>query len=516
MGDHFPAREYGWTESSGSNISVGPFTEASDASFQTSDENETPFARHGPVLEADMDNLNMQRDLWSHCAIGFLLDYRKFSVQHLQQVINSAWRIRGVVSVVGRDSFFYLIHFELLEDLNHFCSEGPWAVDGALLILEKWRPNLVLNRLQLNYVSLWVQLHGLPLDYQYPELAEHMGQLMGIFEKVDWEDCIPRNIRFMRVRVRIDPWMPLPTGFMLQLDDGTRTWVQCRYERVHKLCTRCGLIGHMRGQCNESMDKIERMLIRQRNRIQRTHQVQFGFDSLEPHFHNDLRAYYHRRRRWTTQVRYGNLHSSHHSHAQAPHLSNHPSPNPYSPDQTQDGNLQVFPDPESPTIPNPHLTTTTAPTQPENGHANLYSAILSLSLSNPSTTLTPLNPLASSPGHTLNIDTPPNPTLDQSSLGDLPQALHPGSGDTFILRPPCALPVDSSLRWTWVEGNGPFMTTGTLREDTRSDSTTDSDETMLLFNLDRLNEDRPEWVCRDAWNRGQIPDIPEPSIENLV
>ena len=156
MGDHFPAREYGWTESSGSDISVGPFTEASDASSQTSDENETPFARHGPVLEADMDNLNMQRDLWSHCTIGFLLDYRKFSVQHLQQVINSAWRIRGVVSVVGRDSFFYLIHFELLEDLNHFCSEGPWAVDGALLILEKWRPNLVLNRLQLNYVSLWV------------------------------------------------------------------------------------------------------------------------------------------------------------------------------------------------------------------------------------------------------------------------------------------------------------------------------------------------------------------------
>ena len=54
-----------------------------------------------------------------------------------------------------------------MEDLNHICNEGPWAVDGALFfVLEKWRPSLVLNRIQLNYVLLWVQLHGLPLEYQ--------------------------------------------------------------------------------------------------------------------------------------------------------------------------------------------------------------------------------------------------------------------------------------------------------------------------------------------------------------
>lgn len=91
----------------------------------------------------------MQRDFWAQCAIGFIVDYRKFSVHHLQSIINSAWWIRGVVSVIGRDFFFYLIHFELPEDLNHFCSEGLWAVDGAFLVLENGRPNLVLSRLQL-------------------------------------------------------------------------------------------------------------------------------------------------------------------------------------------------------------------------------------------------------------------------------------------------------------------------------------------------------------------------------
>ena len=98
-----------------------------------------------------------------------------FSVAYLQHLICSAWCLQGTIIVVGRDSLFYMIHFDDVEDLEHMCSEGPWFVDGALLVLEKWRPNLVMSKLHLNFVSIWVQLHGLPLEYQDPELADRMG-----------------------------------------------------------------------------------------------------------------------------------------------------------------------------------------------------------------------------------------------------------------------------------------------------------------------------------------------------
>ena len=87
-------------------------------------------------------------------------------------------------------------------------------------------------------------MHGLPLEYQYPDLAERMGHIMGIFEHVDWEDSIPCNIRFMRTRVQINPWMPAILGFVLHLDDGSKIWIQYKYKKVHKLCNKCGLIGH--------------------------------------------------------------------------------------------------------------------------------------------------------------------------------------------------------------------------------------------------------------------------------
>lgn len=105
---------------------------------------------------------------------------------------------------------------------------------------------------------------------------------------------LPRNIRFMRIKIRINPWLLVVMGFLLRLDEGSRVWIQCRYKRVHKLCTRYGQIGHTRSQCTHSMDDVEIMLFMQRQRIQELHQVQYRFDALQPQFTNDLRAYHNR------------------------------------------------------------------------------------------------------------------------------------------------------------------------------------------------------------------------------
>ena len=71
------------------------------------------------------------------------------------------------------------------------------------------------------------------------------------------------------------------------------------------------MISHTRGQCNENLAEVERLLIRQRNRIQRFHLVQYGFDSIEPWFHNELRAYFNRRKRCTTRARVGDIGQEH-------------------------------------------------------------------------------------------------------------------------------------------------------------------------------------------------------------
>ena len=60
------------------------------------------------------------------------------------------------------------------------------------------------------------------------------------------------------------------------------------------------------------------------------------------------------------------------------------------------------------------------------------------------------------------------------------------------------------------------MTNGELREISEDSSATVSEsDTVVMFNLDRLNENRPDKLRGDAWERGQIPESSEGLIDNL-
>ena len=61
------------------------------------------------------------------------------------------------------------------------------------------------------------------------------------------------------------------------------------------------------------------------------------------------------------------------------------------------------------------------------------------------------------------------------------------------------------------------MTNGELREVTESSSATESDsETVVMFNLDRLNDDHLIWLRGVAWEQGQIPKSTKGLIDSLV
>nr|POF06586.1 hypothetical protein CFP56_17320 [Quercus suber] len=352
-----------------------------------------------------------------------------------------------------------------------------------------------------------------------------MGQLMGIFERVDWEDRMPRNIRFMRIRVRVDPWLPVVSGFMLRLDDGSKVWIQCRYERVHKLCNRCGMIGHTRSQCSQSMEDVEMMLFRQRHNIQTRHHVHFSFDVLEPHFSNELRAFYNRRRRWTSRIRFGNIYHHHpfpqnsqqnqaQANAHVVGLQNGST----SHNQAHETNNPEYPDPDTPQIRNTTNLSFNqaqhATNHPEPDHSNLNTAINSLNLDHHPNPATPLNSPVSSHSHSAqspvtNVNIHPNQPYPNPTL--------PPSESHFSTRPSWYPPTNSALKWTWMEGDGPFLTNGVLRNTSISSSETESESiTATMFNLDSLNIQRAEVVPQSTWARGEIPESPESLVENLV
>ena len=123
-------------------------------------------------------------------------------------------------------------------------------------------------------------------------------------EWVVWLAWLKRKIGRTRhhrnIRVQVDPLKPLLAGSVLKMDNGVKQWMQCWYEQVFKLCTKCRMIGHERLWWTLEVE-VERMLHAQRLRLTELHGVQFKLEATAAHFSNEMMAFYNRQRRHTTQ-----------------------------------------------------------------------------------------------------------------------------------------------------------------------------------------------------------------------
>ncbi|KAL8554643.1 hypothetical protein ACS0TY_002727 [Phlomoides rotata] len=69
-------------------------------------------------------------------------------------------------------------------------------------------------------------------------------------------DRVARNIR---VKIKADFRKPLRRGIQLELKDGKKVWVEFKYKRLSSFCYFCGMLGHMRRECDltEGVEVVE-------------------------------------------------------------------------------------------------------------------------------------------------------------------------------------------------------------------------------------------------------------------
>ena len=95
-----------------------------------------PRASRRLIILVNTEELTLSRSYCQNCLIGVLIDIRKFSVRIVQNIINRAWRLRDVGSVVGRQGNNYVIHFNNAQDLQFIWQQIPWSLDGALVVCD--------------------------------------------------------------------------------------------------------------------------------------------------------------------------------------------------------------------------------------------------------------------------------------------------------------------------------------------------------------------------------------------
>ena len=65
-----------------------------------------------------------------------------------------------------------------------------------------------------------MQIYDFPLQYHTLDFVKYLGSIIRPIEWIDWPTNNPRNMRFIRMGIRIRLQSHLFMGFMLKLGDG--------------------------------------------------------------------------------------------------------------------------------------------------------------------------------------------------------------------------------------------------------------------------------------------------------
>jgi hypothetical protein len=184
------------------------------------------------------------------CLIGKILADRIVPKDYFRAPLTRIWRPVGTITfqIIGGNMF--VAEFEEVDDKIRILKGRPWLFDGNLIALADFDGLTPPVAMQFEYASFWVRMYNLPLACMGKTSVQKIGASVGVVEDVDVDDDDPGWGEYVRVKIKVDLKKPLARGRMLHLPDKS-VWVAFKYEKLPRLCYKCGIILHGLQGCSE-------------------------------------------------------------------------------------------------------------------------------------------------------------------------------------------------------------------------------------------------------------------------
>ncbi|KAL1197166.1 hypothetical protein V5N11_002045 [Cardamine amara subsp. amara] len=206
-------------------------------------------------LEEEDEPFDMP-DLSEYCSseknvmsiIGRILNPDKQKVANLVMDLPRKWQIEGRVRGVALSKERFQFIFKHQHDMEAILDKGVHTYNEWAIAIERWIEKPPSDYLQ--YISVWVQIQNIPVNFYTYAAIMAFGELVGQVDVVALDPEKSQRQEFVRVNVKFDVSKPLRRSKVVNLPRGAGSVnLFFDYERVQKRCFSCQRLTHDQSIC---------------------------------------------------------------------------------------------------------------------------------------------------------------------------------------------------------------------------------------------------------------------------
>ncbi|PNX63855.1 hypothetical protein L195_g053722, partial [Trifolium pratense] len=183
------------------------------------------------------------------CLVGRFICDKVIHLNSMKVRMAELWKPLNGVTIKEASGGKILFHFGHQLDMESVLNGGPWIFDNNMLILERVQLGMQIEQFSLNHVTMWVQVHDLPMGLMKEKVGIPLANYIGSFVEYDKNNNSSFWRQFMRIRVKLDVRMPLKKDTKVMNKEGKWCTVKFKYEKLGTFCFVCGVMGHGENRC---------------------------------------------------------------------------------------------------------------------------------------------------------------------------------------------------------------------------------------------------------------------------
>ena len=124
---------------------------------------------------------------------------RRMGFSFLVEKVRSMWNPSGGMDCIDLGFDYFLVKFELVEDVDHILKGGPWFIGQHFLAIRQWEPEFKASSTTLSSVAVWMRLPELPIEFYETNALLNIGRAIGPVLRIDSHTTNGERSQFARL-----------------------------------------------------------------------------------------------------------------------------------------------------------------------------------------------------------------------------------------------------------------------------------------------------------------------------